>query len=121
MKISELPLLAAGQDEAAFRALVHDHNQTARDHPLDRTVAQLFADQAGRRPDAVAVIDGDRRHTYRDLDLLSNRIARLLAQQDVVPGRYVGVLLDRGWHLVAALLGILKAGAVYVPLNPAFP
>src|SRR5882672_6524184 len=120
MKISELPLLAAERDEAAFRALVHDHNQTARDHPLDRTVAELFADTARSRPDAVAVIDGDSSYTYRDLDLLSNRIARMLAQKDIGPGRYVGVLLDRSWHLVAALIGILKAGAAYVPLNPAF-
>ena len=77
--------------------------------------------QARRAPDAVAVEDAAGRLTYAELDQRSDRLARRLAALGAGPEVPFGVLMDRSVDLVAALLAILKAGAVYVPLDPAYP
>ncbi|MFI7291531.1 amino acid adenylation domain-containing protein [Streptomyces anulatus] len=87
----------------------------------DRTVHGLFADVARDRPDATAVVEGDTRLSYAQLDERAERIARGLRLLGVVPGDLVGVALDRTAELVATLLGVLKAGGVYVPLDIRYP
>jgi amino acid adenylation domain-containing protein len=91
--------------------------------PFDRhcLMHQHFERQCDRTPDRTAVrADGDAL-TYRQLEARANRIARLLRAQGVHRGALVGLALDRGNEMLAALLGILKAGAGYVPLDPQFP
>jgi enterobactin synthetase component F len=80
-----------------------------------------FEDQAARTPDAVAVVCEGRVATYRDLDRQANRIARRLLREGIAPDDRVGVYLDRGPEIIAAVLGILKAGAGYVPFDPSGP
>lgn len=80
-----------------------------------------FAEQARRTPSAIAISSADDRITFAELDARANRIANTLAARGVRPGDWVGLCLPRGIDLVAALLGVLKAGAAYVPLDPAFP
>ncbi|HEV2374815.1 MAG TPA: amino acid adenylation domain-containing protein, partial [Streptosporangiaceae bacterium] len=80
-----------------------------------------FSDQARRTPDAVALIDGTGRMTFRDLDNSANRLANYLAGQGVSPRTRVGICIERGVGLVVALLATLKAGACYVPLEPGDP
>ncbi|MEU0202692.1 MULTISPECIES: AMP-binding protein [unclassified Streptomyces] len=75
-----------------------------------------FLDQAGRRPDADAVVHGDRVWTYRELELRAGRIARTLAARGAGPGTLVAVRLARGPELIAALLAVVLTGAGYVPL-----
>jgi len=82
---------------------------------------ERFADQAERTPEAVALIDGEREISYRDLDLESNRIAHHLQGLGVGPEVPVGLCLERGAGMVAAILGVLKAGGAYVPLDSAYP
>lgn len=79
------------------------------------------ARQALRTPDATAVVAADGSLTYRALDERANRFAQLLRQRGVAAGALVGVCLGRGVNLLPALLGVLKAGAAYVPLDPGFP
>ncbi|MET8070404.1 condensation domain-containing protein, partial [Streptomyces sp. NPDC005271] len=81
----------------------------------------LFGEQARRTPDAVAVVGGDARLTYGELDAWSNRVARWLIGQGVGPERFVGVVLPRSVELVVVLLGVLKAGGAYVPVDPEYP
>jgi len=81
----------------------------------------LFERQAARAPDAVAVSCGDATLTYRELDEQANRLARYLCGHGVGPGAYVGLLLDRSLWTAVGILGILKTGAAYVPLDPAYP
>lgn len=90
-------------------------------YPEDRTVVDLFAAQADRTPDAVAVVFGDEEVTYRELDARSGRLARHLRGLGVGRDVPVGVCLDRGTELVVALLAVLKAGGAYVPLDPEHP
>jgi amino acid adenylation domain-containing protein len=85
------------------------------------TVPALVAAHAARTPGAVAASDGSRRLTYRELDAASNGLARRLRASGVGPDQVVGVCLPRSVDLPVALLGVLKAGAAYLPLDPAYP
>ena len=113
----QLPLLS---DEER-QGLIAGFNGSSKDYPRNRTVVDLFEQQAIDRRDAVAVIDGDRELSYGDLDAASNRLARYLISQDVGPECIVGVCLERGQDLIVALLAIWKAGAGYLPLDPDYP
>ncbi|MFF8691277.1 amino acid adenylation domain-containing protein [Streptomyces sp. NPDC015144] len=89
--------------------------------PDTATVHQLVADRAVRRPDAVALEHGGQRLTCRELDERAQGLAHHLAERGIGPGTLVAVCLDHGPDLVCALLGVLKSGAAYVPLDPAYP
>ncbi|MGY0017674.1 amino acid adenylation domain-containing protein [Streptomyces sp. YJ-C3] len=87
----------------------------------DATACARFEEQAARTPDAPAVSLGSTTWTYAELDARANRIAHHLRASGVGPGAVTGVLLDRGPDLVASLLGVWKAGAAYVPIDPSYP
>ncbi|OBF89132.1 hypothetical protein A5790_20960 [Mycobacterium sp. 852002-51152_SCH6134967] len=85
------------------------------------SIPGLFAEQVARAADAVAISYGVRSLTYRELDEASNRLAHLLVGRGVGVGARVGLLLPRSAQAVVAMLGVLKAGAAYVPLDPGHP
>ncbi|WP_179851864.1 amino acid adenylation domain-containing protein [Streptomyces sp. Ag109_G2-15] len=113
--VHRLPLLTPQQRAAA----VHDRNRIPPQTHV--CVHELFERQAARTPDAVAVVCGGQQVTYRGLDRRSTAIARHLRARGVSRGDRVALLLDRRPDLVAAMLGVLKAGAAYVPLDPDYP
>jgi amino acid adenylation domain-containing protein len=84
-------------------------------------IAAVFEAQVDRTPDATAVVLGDARLTYRQLDDRADRIAAALRAHGVGPDTIVGIALERSFELVAAVLGVWKAGGAYVPLDPALP
>ncbi|MFI5649474.1 amino acid adenylation domain-containing protein [Kitasatospora sp. NPDC051705] len=95
---------------------------TAPRQPARRaTVQELFAEQAARTPDAVAVTAPGTALRYRELDERANRLAHLIAARGAGPGSLVAVALPRGAELVVAVLAVLKAGAAYLPLEPGHP
>ncbi|MFD6170538.1 amino acid adenylation domain-containing protein [Streptomyces coeruleorubidus] len=85
------------------------------------TLHGLFEQQAHRTPDAVALISGEQRLSYGELDAAANRLARQLRTRGAARGERVAVLLPRGPHLITALLAVLKSGAAYLPLDPSLP
>ncbi|MEV8526624.1 amino acid adenylation domain-containing protein [Streptomyces sp. NPDC052000] len=89
--------------------------------PVDRCVHQVFEEQAAATPDALAVTAAGTSLTYRELNERANRIAHHLRALGAGPERFVGLCLERGIELLPALLGILKSGAGYLPLDPANP
>jgi hypothetical protein len=89
--------------------------------PAHPGVHRLIEAQAGRTPDAVAVDDGVRRLTYRELDARATRLARHLRARGVRRGAYVGLCLERTAELLVAVVAVLKAGGAYVPLDPGYP
>ncbi|MFB7216438.1 amino acid adenylation domain-containing protein, partial [Streptomyces sp. NPDC056255] len=101
------------------RTLV-EWNNTDAATPADG-VPELFAQQAARTPDALAVTDDTTTLTYRELDTRANRIAHRLIEAGAGPERVVAVALPRGADMVAALLAVLKTGAAYLPIDLGFP
>ena len=89
--------------------------------PRQRCVHQLIEEQAGRTPDATAVLFREQQLTYQELDARANQLAHHLIQSGAGPGSLVGVLLDRSLELPACLLAVWKAGAAYIPLDPNHP
>ncbi|MFG2132154.1 amino acid adenylation domain-containing protein [Streptomyces sp. NPDC048751] len=101
-------------------ALLNESNDTARDIPAG-TVASLFAARAAATPGAPAVTGGGVTLSYAELDARTNRLARRLAGAGVVPGDRVAILQERSVDLIVSTLAVLKAGAVYVPLDVRYP
>lgn len=111
-------LFVASDDD---RIQIESWNATRATFPQQARIEALFSDQAARTPEAVAVRVADRALTYRQLDQRANGLAQALRDRGVVAGQRVGMACGRNEHMVVALLGILKAGAAYVPLDPSFP
>ncbi|WP_345017459.1 amino acid adenylation domain-containing protein, partial [Streptomyces shaanxiensis] len=89
--------------------------------PVGRRVHEAFAEQAARTPERTAVVCGDVRLTYADVDARANRLAHHLRELGAGPDMLVGLSLERGIDLIPSLLGVLKSGAAYLPLDPANP
>jgi len=109
-------------DAAERRRLLVDYNAAGGTAAPDRTMHEWFQEQAHRSPDHEAVRVDDRSLTYDALNRLSNRLARFLqADYAINPGDVVGIVTHRSELAIVALLGVLKAGAVYLPIDPDYP
>ena len=115
--IRELPLLT----EAERRRMLVEWNDTTTPYPRDLCLQELFEQQAARSPDAVAIMDGERQLTYRELNRLANQVANYLRSVGVRRGDRVGVYMPRCLEMMIGLLGIIKAGAAYLPLDADYP
>jgi amino acid adenylation domain-containing protein len=115
--IHGLPILPADEK----KRLLVDWNATDADFPRDRCVHEVFEAQAARAPDALAVAAGSQRLTYGELDRRANRLARVLQQHGAGPDACIAVHMPGSPDMVTALLAVLKAGAAYVPIDPAYP
>ncbi|MEP7339010.1 MAG: amino acid adenylation domain-containing protein [Acidobacteriota bacterium] len=102
------------------RLLLH-LNETATDFASSATIHELFEAQAARTPAALAVVAGNQNLTYRELDERANQLAHCLQRGGVKRGARVGVLAERSAETIVALLGVLKAGAAYLPLATTDP
>jgi amino acid adenylation domain-containing protein len=114
---AQLPLLT----EAERRQILVGWNQTQAAYPHQATVHGLIAAQAARSPEAVAAEFDGQQLTYAELDERANRLAAYLHRLGVGPGALVGVCVERSLDMLVNLLGVLKAGAAYVPIDPDFP
>ena len=103
------------------RHLIVELNQTARPYPTDKPVHQLFEEQAARTPDHIAVRFEDESLTFADLNARANQLAAYLRSLDVGPETTVAIYMERSPEMMTAMLGTLKAGAAYVPLDLAYP
>lgn len=115
--ISTIPILTA-QDK---RKLLIEWNGTRTDYPHDKTLHQLFEEQAARTPQNIAIIFEEKKLTYRELNEKSNQLAHYLRKQGVSTETLVAICLDRCLEMVIAILAILKAGGAYVPIDPKQP
>lgn len=96
-------------------------NNTKQIFPVERSLVQLFEEQAAQTPDQLAFICGDEQLTFAELHQQSSRVARYLWARGVRQGTAIGICLHRSLPMVVGLLGILKAGAAWLPLDPAYP
>ncbi|HZF10731.1 MAG TPA: amino acid adenylation domain-containing protein [Thermoanaerobaculia bacterium] len=119
-RLSELPLLSASEQ----RQLLATGGAVAgvsSPYPLERTIHDLFREQAERTPEAAALVLGAASLTYRELARRAFRIARFLAGEGIGAGDRVALFLDHSFEMVEAVLGVLLSGAAYVPLDPEHP
>jgi amino acid adenylation domain-containing protein len=115
--LSDIPLLTAQERHQ----LTVEWNDTRTDYPRVTCIHQLIEEQAAQNPTAIAVHLGDQQLSYGELDGRANRLAHHLCAQGVAPGDLVGICLERSLEIIVALVGVLKTGAAYVPLDPTYP
>jgi amino acid adenylation domain-containing protein/FkbH-like protein len=115
--LSGLSILTRNEEDLLLRGW----NQTESDYPRDKTLIQLFEEQAARTPAAEALVCGAKRFTYRELSERATRVANHLRILGVGNQSLVGICLERSEDMLAAILGTLQAGGAYVPLDPAYP
>jgi amino acid adenylation domain-containing protein len=132
VKIAEIEIIG----EKEKRQVLEEFNDTHGDYDIDKTIHGLFAMQVEKTPDSTAALGAHELHelhegqrgkeskiyvTYRQLNEKSCQLAHYLVEQGVTPGEPVGILVDRSLEMIIGILGILKAGCSYVPLNPRAP
>ena len=114
--IAKLPLLTAAEQHQ----MLVEWNNTQQDYPQD-CIHQLFEQQVQRTPEAVALVFGQQRLTYRQLNNQANQLAHYLQTLGVKPEVIVGICVERSIEMIVGLLAILKVGGAYLPLDPKYP
>jgi amino acid adenylation domain-containing protein/FkbH-like protein len=112
-----LPLLTGRE----ARQMLADWNATEKDYPAHLTLSQLFEAQVARTPDATALVAGNERLTYAELNARANQLAHRLRAEGVKPETLVAICVERSWRLIVGILAVLKSGGAYVPMDPAYP
>jgi putative pyridoxal-dependent aspartate 1-decarboxylase len=116
-QVGRLELLDAKEKEQ----ILGTWNETRVEYPKSVGVHTLFEEQAEKTPDKVALIYGDEELTYRDLNEKANQLAHYLRKRGVSAGSLVAINVDHSFDLVIGILGIIKAGGIYVPSDPSYP
>ena len=107
-------------DEEQHRMLDH-FNQTAVPYDRSQCVHTHFREQAAKMPEKTALVFGGTQFSYRQLDELSNSLAHTLRVSGIGPGSIVPIIAKRSWHIIVSMLGVLKAGGAYMPVDPGYP
>ncbi len=109
-------------DDTEKEFLLDRLNDTYRDYPSDKSIIDLFEKQVKEKPDDIAVISGNQTLSYKTLNERVNRIAHHLRKTyHIKPDDPVGIMADRSEWLIIGILGILKSGAAYIPIDPEYP
>ncbi len=115
--LSQFSILTRSEEDM----VLVEWNRTEKPYPRDKTLIQMFAEQAARTPTAEALVCGVKRFTYREISERAARVAKHLRALGVGKESLVGICLERSEDMVAGILGTLQAGGAYVPLDPAYP
>lgn len=117
IRVQDLDILTA--DERSL--LIEAFNDTAANYPKEKTLYQLVEEQAERTPAQVAIVFGDEKLTYRQLNERANQLARTLRAKGVRADRLTAIISEHSIDLVVGILAVLKAGGAYVPIDPDYP
>jgi len=117
--LSQLEIIS----ESEKKRLLYDYNQITRRYPDNKAIHQLIEEQASRTPDNVAVTgaDGGRAVTYRELSERTDHLAGVLREKGLIPGNIAAIMVERSIEMVFAVVGVLKSGAAYLPLDKDYP
>lgn len=105
-KISEIDILP----EKERKMILYDFNDTAAHYPKNKTIHQLFEEQAERTPENIALVFEEQKLTYRELNVKSNRLAKMLREKGVKPNMIVGVMAERSMEMIIGIIAVLKSG-----------
>jgi amino acid adenylation domain-containing protein len=118
----ELPLSAIDMfSDQERQQLLYEFNDTRAEYSKEKTIQELFMEQVERTPEHIAVVFGDQRLTYGALHHKSSQLAEILREQGIQPDSIVGIMLERCLEMMIGIMGILKAGAAYLPIDPGYP
>jgi amino acid adenylation domain-containing protein len=117
LSLGNLELLSEEEQDL----ILYGYNNTKSDYPAQKTINELFEDQAARIPDKPAVIFGDASITYKELNEKAGNLACLLRGKGVTRNSIVGIMAKRSFEMMIGIMGILKAGGAYLPLEPDNP
>lgn len=124
-EIAESPLKKLGDisilSEAERQQLLYGFNDTDADYPRDKTIHRIFEEQAEKTPDNIALVFKDKKMTYRELNKKANQLAHTLREKGIGPDDIAGIIADRSFEMIIAILGVLKAGGAYMPIDPEYP
>lgn len=115
--ISLLPLLTPKE----IKTILIDWNKTEKKYPKNKTITQLFEEQVKKIPNNIAVLFEDQQITYHQLNQKANQLAYYLKEHEISQGDFVALSIDRSIDMIIGMLGILKVGAAYIPIDPEFP
>ncbi len=115
--VRELTMLS----DSEYEQVITEWNHTATDYPRKVGIPDLFTRRAESHPDAIAIVHGNDQVSYGELEAKTDQLARYLQSLNVTTGTPVAIALDRSIDMVVAMLGILKAGGIYIPLDPDYP
>lgn len=116
-QISKLEMIS----EKEKYTILHEFNNTYADYPRDKTIHQIFEEQAAKTPDKTAVVLDTAEMTYRELNEKANRLAHTLRARGVGPDKIVGIMTYRSVEMLVGILAIIKAGGAYLPIDPDYP
>ncbi|UCH96077.1 MAG: AMP-binding protein, partial [Candidatus Aminicenantes bacterium] len=116
-RVEDIDILAKEEKQR----ILEEFNHTRSDYPRDKTVPVLFAEQVEKYPDKAALVFEDKHLTYRELNEKANALANVLKGRGAKPGDIIGLRIGRSLEMIIGIMGILKAGAAYLPLEPDMP
>ncbi|HLP57317.1 MAG TPA: amino acid adenylation domain-containing protein, partial [Candidatus Deferrimicrobium sp.] len=141
IKLKDIEIISAAEK----KKIIYEFNDTEIEYPKDKTIHQLFAEQAERTPDQVALVgavEGEEKKrrreevknfgvetlratslhiTYLQLNEQSDRLAELLIEKNVLPDTTIGIMMERSIEMIIAIMSILKSGGAYLPIDPEYP
>ena len=116
-KIGEFTMLTKAEEQQ----LVYEFNDTAVDYPKDKTVVDLFEEQATKTPAAIAVVFEGEQLSYKQLNERANQLAHYLRSRGIKKETIVPICIERSLEMIVGILGILKSGGAYIPIDPEYP
>ena len=117
IKIADIDMLS----EKEKNQILYEFNNTKVDYPKDKTIVDLFEEQVEKTPDNIAVVFEDQKLTYKELNEKANQLARFLLESGIDNNSIVGIMVPRSLEMMIGILGVLKTGACYIPIDPSFP
>ncbi len=117
IKLSEICVLS----EKEKNKILYEFNNTKVNYSKDKTISQLFEEQASKSPNKTAVVFGDEKLTYKELNEKANSLAHYLRNNGIGRNDIVGIMVNRSLEMIIAILAVLKAGGAYTPIDPEYP
>lgn len=116
-KLADLEIIAVNEK----RQILKDFNNTVREYPENKLIQQIFTEKAAKNPEKIALVYHDKELTYGELNDKANRLATTLISKGVKPNNLVAIMVERSFDMIIGILGVLKAGAGYLPIDPEDP
>ncbi|WP_143323894.1 non-ribosomal peptide synthetase, partial [Clostridium sp. BL-8] len=108
-------------NEEEKNKLLNNFNKTKMEYPKNKTIVDLFEEQVKKTPSNIAVVCGNNKLTYKELNEKSNALARVLRGKGVEAETIVGIMIDKSLEMLIGIMGVLKAGGAYLPIDPEYP